>query len=84
MRPARKGPPPKVIVYSGFRTHAAVIDLALTSAGVNFENIARMGMTRAGKDAALASFRGDPQTAVCSWIARRRRVWTSPSCRACS
>ena len=63
MRPARKGPPPKVIVYSGFRTHAAVIDLALTSAGVNFENIARMGMTRAGKDAALASFRGDPPTA---------------------
>ena len=33
VRPARKGPPPKVIVYSGFRTHAAVIDLALTSAG---------------------------------------------------
>ena len=51
-------------MYSGFRTHLSVIDLALTGAGVNFENIARMGMTRGGKDAALALFRDDPQVAV--------------------
>ena len=84
VRPARKGPPPKVIVYSGFRTHAAVIDLALTSAGVNFENIARMGMTRAGKTPRWRRFAGIRRRRFCSWIARRRRVWTSPSCRACS
>ena len=41
--------PTKCIVYSGFRTHRDVIDLALTSAGVNFQNITRMGLTRAGK-----------------------------------
>jgi hypothetical protein len=57
VRPKHKKTPPKAIVYSGFRTHLSVIDLALTSAGVNFENIARMGMTRFGKDAALARFR---------------------------
>ena len=51
-------------MYSGFRTHLSVIDLGLTGAGVNFENIARMGMTRAQKDAALASFRADDQVAV--------------------
>ena len=64
IRPAHKKTPPKCIVYSGFRTHLSVIDLALTGAGVNFENIARMGMTRGGKDAALALFRDDPQVAV--------------------
>ena len=64
VRPRHKKPPPKCIVYSGFRTHAAVIDLALTDAGVNFENISRVGMTRSMKDDALASFRGDPQVAA--------------------
>ncbi len=64
VRPSHKAPPPKCIVYSGFRTHLAVIDLGLTGAGVNFENIARMGMTRSQKDAALASFRADDQVAV--------------------
>ena len=64
VRPRHKPAPPKCIVYSGFRTHLSVIDLGLTGAGVNFENIARMGMTRAQKDAALASFRADDQVAV--------------------
>jgi hypothetical protein len=48
VRPAWKPAAPKCIVYSGFKTHLDVIDLALTSAGVNFENIARMGMSRVG------------------------------------
>jgi hypothetical protein len=63
-RSAGKPPAPKCIVYSGFRTHLDVIDLALTAAGVNFKNIARMGLSRGGKDVALASFRRDPHVSV--------------------
>ena len=58
------GPPPKCIVYSGFRTHLDVIDLALSGAKVNFANIARIGMSRWDKDRALASFRADPDVSV--------------------
>ena len=58
------GVPPKCIVYSGFRTHLDVIDLALSGAKVNFANIARIGMSRWDKDHALASFRADPHVSV--------------------
>jgi ERCC4-related helicase len=36
----------------------------LSGADVPFENITRMGMTRQEKDAALASFRRDPNVSV--------------------
>ena len=51
-------------MYSGFRTHLDVIDLALSGAKVNFANIARIGMSRWDKDRALASFRADPDVSV--------------------
>ena len=80
MRPA-----PKCIVYSGFRTHLDVIDLALSGAKVNFANIARIGMSRRDKDRALASFRADPDVSVLLLDrARPRRASTCRSCRGFS
>ena len=55
---------PKAIVYSSFGTHLHVLDLALTDAKVPFATLARLGYGRGDKQAALASFMGDPLTRV--------------------
>jgi hypothetical protein len=55
---------PKAIVYSSFATHLHVLDLALTDAKVPFATLARQGYDRRDKEAALASFMGDPLTRV--------------------
>ena len=55
---------PKAIVYSSFSTHLHVVDLSLTAAGVPFATLARLGYGRQDKQAALASFMGDPLTRV--------------------